>query len=141
MWEMLRRVRNSCASGLTRSQAEVTPEQQKVYRWSYSENVRHYLYLDAGDLVVAYSRLEWRDGFMYPSCGVAEWARGMGYAWDVVKHAMLASGGPMRGELLDSNEAIKKVDYALGWRPVGPAQFGAVEVEAAWPPPFVEDRV
>jgi len=143
MWDLLRRIRNSCSEGLTHDQRILTPLEQARYRETYSENVRHYLYLTSEDWVVAFSRLEWRDGFVYPTYGVASWARGLGFAWDVVKHAMLAAGGPLRGDLIFNNEAIKKVDFALGWRPQGPPPDanGILLVEAAWPPEFVKELV
>ena len=143
MWEFLRQTRNACADGLTHDRSEITPQQQALYRQTYSENVRHYVYTDETDVMVAFSRLEWRDGFVYPTYGIAPRARGKGYAWDVVKHAMLAAGGPLRGDLLFSNEAIKYVDFALGWRPQGPPpdENGVLLVEAEWPPAFVKEFV
>ena len=137
-WDTLRSVRNSCREGLTHTRTEITPEEQALYRQSYSENVRHYLYVTTWGWVVGFSRLEWIDGFVYPTYGVASWARGHGFSWEIVKHAMLAAGGPLKGDLLVSNEAIKKVDYALGWRPVGEPHDGIQDVEADWPPAFAQ---
>lgn len=141
-WEQLRQLRNACAGGFTHARAEITVEQQRGYRETYRENVRHYLYLTPDGEVAAFSRLEWKeDGYVYPTYGVAPYARGKGYVWEVVKHAMLAAGGPLRGDLLFSNEAIKKVDFALGWRSVGPLpdEGGVLAVEADWPPAFLGD--
>jgi hypothetical protein len=117
---------------------EITQEQQWAYMESVQTNphIRHYIYHN-GEAFVGFSRLEWKEGYVYPTYGVDPQYRGRGYAWDVVKHTMLAAGGPLKGDLLDSNEAIKKVDYALGWVPVGPVVDGIQQVEAAWPPAFI----
>lgn len=139
-WEWLRVIRNDCAKGFTHNQTEITEEQQAEYRGTFSDNTRHYVYLDEDGSPVAFTRLEWKpDGFVYPSYGVASWARGKGYAWEVVMHAMLAAGGPLRGDLLNDNEAIKKVDFALGWKSRGlpPDENNVLLVEAAWPPEFL----
>ena len=66
-------------------------EQQKEYALKCATNpyLRHYLFYDAENFVVGFSRLEWRDGYVYPTYGVSPQARGKGYAWEVVKHTML----------------------------------------------------
>lgn len=138
-WEMLRVIRNGCRDGFTHTTTEITREQQDAYRQACSTNphIRHYLYYYDG-ICVGFSRLEWRDGFVYPTYGVAPWARGRGFAWDIVKLALLAAGGPLKGDLLMTNEAIKKVDYALGFVKVDvPDENGVQQVQCAWPPPFV----
>lgn len=141
-WEMLRVIRNSCREGLTHDTSEITPEQQAQYRTRIMMNphVRHYLYMDMDGAYVGFSRLEWRDGFVYPTYGVASWARGRGYAWDIVALTLLAAGGPLHGDLLVTNEAIKKVDYALGWVNIGEPREGVQNVSCAWPPPFLFDE-
>lgn len=140
-WELLRLIRNACRDGFTHSTKAITEEQQKEYALKCATNpyLRHYLFYDAENFVVGFSRLEWRDGYVYPTYGVSPQARGKGYAWEVVKHTMLAAGGPLKGDLLDTNEAIKKVDYTLGWRPVGPVVDGVQQVEADWPPTFAKN--
>ena len=139
LWDVLRGVRNACAEGMTHHTNWISAEAQEHYRVTYSENVRHFLYWDPDGCIAAFSRLEWRDGYVYPTYGVVPSQRGKGYAWEVVKHTMLAAGGPLKGDLLADNEAIKKVDYALGWVPVGEPHDGIQDVEAAWPPQFYLD--
>ena len=137
-WEQLRVVRNECADGFTHFRDEITPRRQEDYRMKYNENVRHYLYLTQSGDVVGFSRLEWRseDGYVYPTYGVSPRFRGQGYAYEIVEHAMYAAGGPLRGDLLLGNEAIMRVDFALGWYPRGTSKAvdGVLLVEAAWPP-------
>jgi hypothetical protein len=137
-WDRLRVLRNECALGLTHNRAQITELEQEHYRTTYSENVRHYLYMDKDGNFVAFSRLEWRDGYVYPTYGVGAHFRGRGYIWDVVRHAMLAAGGPLKGDLLVDNEAIKVVDYALGWRPFGDPVGLVQSVYAEWPPEFAK---
>lgn len=139
-WELLRLVRNSCREGLTHDTAEITPEAQRRYMDKMMTNplVRHYLYTYQ-NIVVGFSRLEWKEGYIYPTYGVASWARGQGFAWDIVKLALMAAGGPLKGDLLVTNEAIKKVDYALGFWNDGPAVQGIQRVQCPWPPPFIAD--
>lgn len=137
-WEWLRVMRNDCAEGLTHNRNEITEEEQDTYRKSFNEHTRHYIFLTE-EGPVAFSRLEWRpDGFVYPTVGVASWARGHGYAWEVMKHTLLAAGGPLKGDLLTSNKAIMKVDFTLGWRPLGEPHEGILDVECAWPPTFID---
>lgn len=136
-WEVLRQIRNSCRAGLTQMTDEVSPEMQRRYRRDYdADHVRHYLFLK-GSIPVGYGRLEERDGYVYPSCGVAEWHRGKGYGWEVVRLTLLMAGGSMKGELRLSNEVICKIDFALGWKRVGPPVGDIQPVECAWPPPFI----
>lgn len=140
LWERLRLLRNSCVDGFTHTRREITPEEQEIYVQNFPETVRHYLYIDEHGVVVAFSRLEHQDdGFIYPTYGVDPAHRGKRYAWQVVKHAMLAAGGPLRGDLFVTNKAIMMVDFTLGWRPVGEPVDGVLSVEAPWPPPFVGD--
>ena len=140
-WEVLRQIRNSCRQGFTHNQEEVSIEQQREYRNQVDNRlVRHYLYRYHG-VAIGFSRLEWRDGFIYPTYGVALWARGNGFAWDVVKLALLAAGGPLKGDLLDTNDAIKKVDYTLGFLNDGPPVRGIQKVTCSWPPPFIREAL
>lgn len=140
LWETLRVIRNECAADLTHFQAEITPAMQELYRRTYHENVRHYLYQDpATGEYVGFARLEYRGGRTYPTYGVRASARGKGYGKTVVQFALMAAGTELAGDLLDVNEKIKKIDYALGWVPVGPVHEGVQDVECAWPPPFLVD--
>jgi hypothetical protein len=138
-WEMLRIIRNGCRDGFTHTSTEITQAQQNEYRHKCETNphVRHYLYYTERGICVGFSRLEWKDGFVYPTYGVAPWARGCGFAWHIVALALLAAGGPLKGDLLVTNDAIKKVDYALGFIDDGPAVQGIQNVTCAWPPPFL----
>lgn len=137
LWEIMRQIRNACADGFTHRTSQISINEQEQYRLSFSESVRHYLYLDSNDHAVGFSRLDARtDGFVYPTYGVDPNQRGKGYAWDIVKHAMLAAGGPLKGDLLVSNKAIMHVDFGLGWVPDGPSVNGVLPVRADWPPAF-----
>lgn len=140
-FEQMREIRNSCLNGMTHAKGYLTRVEQDRYRSLYPETVRHYLYFaPEGTEPIGFSRLALSsDGkHIVPTYGIAGWARGKGYAWDIVKHTMLAAGLPLKGDLLDSNEAIKRVDYALGWVPVGPVVNGVQAVECPWPPPFID---
>lgn len=149
-FETLRQIRNDCLSGMTHHRSTITPEQQKVYReLCYGPYVRNYLYFcPVRKTHVGFSRLQWKDGFVYPTYGVSMRRLSetrsvpdapVSYIRDIIQHAMLAAGEPLRGDLFASNEAIKSVDYALGWRPVGLPVNGIQQVEADWPPKFFAD--
>lgn len=138
-WDALRRVRNECAPMLTHFRGEIDQAAKENYRTTFPETVRHYLFEDDERQVVGFARLEWRDGYVYPSYGLAESARGKGYGWHLVKMALLAAGGPLRGDFLVGNDAIERIDLSLGWRKVGQPVDGIQAVECDWPPPFVRD--
>jgi len=126
---------------LTGVRQPVTPGAQEIYRRTYSEHIRHYLFMDnsSGALSpIGFARIAMRDGFAWPSCGVPSWARGKGYGWEVVKRTLLLAGSDMKGELLLSNKAIQHIDYALGWVNDGPPKGDVQPIKCSWPPPFVK---
>ena len=138
LWEWLRVIRNECADFFTHFKEEITPEMQAKYRRSYHENVRHYLYTNEDGAIVGFSRLEYRDGKVYPTYGLRKAMRGQGYGYTLVAMAILAAGTDLAGDWREDNKAVQFIDTALGWRVAGPVDKDGVQpVVCAWPPPFV----
>ncbi len=138
-WEMLRIMRNSCRAGLTGNQQEINREQQHIYatRAAINPHLRHYIH-SADGIDVGWVRLEWKDGFVIPTMGVASWARGKRYSWSIVKQLLLAAGGPLKGVLNVDNYAIVHVDLKLGFVKDGEIENKLMPIKCDWPPP-VED--
>jgi hypothetical protein len=132
-WEDLRLIRNSCAKFLTGSQKEITPEMQYMYRWTYQEDTRHFLFYNSEGKAVGYGRLKYNYGTVAASYGVLESERGKGYGRWVARLTCLAAGMNIHSERFAANEAIKKIDREIGFAVV--AEENDIEqITCDWPP-------
>jgi glycosyltransferase involved in cell wall biosynthesis len=134
--EALRTIRNECRMELTHYQAEISWAEQQVWAAGLDreENWAWVYTVKAGDPsdYLGYTYLKRRDGFSWPSYGVAESHRGKGWSKHIVRHAMDACQGPAKGDAFETNKAILHVDREVGWRETG-RENGLVLLEFPWP--------
>lgn len=140
--EALRQVRNECRDYMTGHTAEITPEQQQNWWDHVVDHTNNWFYVfslepDASrpQDFIAFAALSYHDGTMWPTYGLRASHRGCGIGREVIQFTLIAAQGPLRGNLLASNEAVKKLDYELGWNPIG-EHDGIIDVEYKWPPKF-----
>ncbi len=127
-WELLRVIRNTCRQGMTHNSSEINEEAQRLYRRSVEQDprVRHYLYATPEGVTVGFSRLEERDGFIFPTYGVGSWARNLGFGRQIGQHMINVAGGPMKADIYMDNHASLRIFRSLGWVDDGPAVRGLV---------------
>lgn len=134
--EALRRIRNECRQDMTHHQDEISAAEQVAWFANLDRNENWaWLYTIKGadsSEYVAYTYLKRRDSKMLPAYGVSEKFRGRGFARHVVRHALDACQQDADGDFFETNEAIAKVDFELGWREVG-RKDGLVIVKYPWP--------
>lgn len=127
-WETLRRIRNECASFMTGSSAEITPEQQKAFRESARGNPDILVYLArANGYIVGFGLITKRiirgeSGEQYNgrwiTLGITEPERGKGYGKKIYE-ALVGLRGMLFAEIREDNEASKNAAVQAGYRRVG----------------------